>query len=99
MNNYTWFDTINSIIDARKTENPEVSYTARLFSKGLEQIAKKVAEESVEAALAALADDEAHFKDECADLLFHFMVLLNKKNVPLADVLTVLEKRHERKKQ
>lgn len=80
-------------ITARKSASPESSYTAKLISQGVEKCAKKLGEEAVEAALAAVAGDKAHLTAEAADVLYHLLVLLEAKGVALADVMKELERR------
>ena len=86
--------TLEGIINDRKSVNTEHSYTSSLFTKGINAIAQKVGEEAVELVIEAKDNDSVKFKDEAADLLFHYMVLLNFKNVRLNDIADVLEKRH-----
>jgi phosphoribosyl-ATP pyrophosphohydrolase/phosphoribosyl-AMP cyclohydrolase len=64
-----------------------------LAEKGLKKIAQKVGEEAVETVIAAMEDDTEAFKNEAADLLFHFLVLLQAKNIKLDDVIGVLKNR------
>lgn len=85
----------NLILD-RKANPQEGSYTNHLFNKGLNKIAQKVGEEAVEIVIEAKDNNDDLFKGEAADLLFHFLVLLAEKNIPLNDVLAVLKKRHQK---
>ncbi|MGL5758742.1 bifunctional phosphoribosyl-AMP cyclohydrolase/phosphoribosyl-ATP diphosphatase HisIE [Plesiomonas sp.] len=78
---------------ARKTVNPEISYTARLYAKGTKRIAQKVGEEGVETALAAVAGDKNELINESADLLYHLMVLLQDQDLQLRDVIKRLRER------
>jgi len=88
---------LEEIIAQRRLEaNPEGSYVARLFSKGLNKIAQKVGEEAVELVIESKDHDEKLFLNEAADLLFHFLILLNAKGHNLQDVTDVLKKRHEK---
>jgi phosphoribosyl-AMP cyclohydrolase / phosphoribosyl-ATP pyrophosphohydrolase len=82
------------VIEQRRTESPERSYTAKLFAAGLRHLAQKVGEEGVEVALAAVAESDAQLLSESADLLFHLMVLLRSRNLQLQDVVQVLAARH-----
>lgn len=84
---------LEKIIGERKNQSPETSYTAKLFSKGLNKIAQKVGEEAIELVIEAKDDNDELFKAEAADLLYHFMVLLAAKNVSLGEVLETLESR------
>jgi len=83
------------IVDRRREANPETSYVARLFSKGINKIAQKVGEEAVELVIEAKDHDEALFLNEAADLLFHYLILLNAKGYNLQDVTSVLKGRHK----
>ena len=84
---------LESTIAARRTASPESSYVASLIGRGLPTIARKLGEESVEAAVAALAGTREELVGEAADVLFHLMVLLAAKDVPLAEVLAELDRR------
>jgi phosphoribosyl-ATP pyrophosphohydrolase/phosphoribosyl-AMP cyclohydrolase len=75
-------------------EKPEDSYTARLLAEGPGRIAQKIGEEGVETALAAVTRDDAGLLGECADLLYHVMVLLKSRNLELSDVVEELRSRH-----
>lgn len=83
------------IVDRRREANPETSYVARLFNKGINKIAQKVGEEAVELVIEAKDHDEALFLNEAADLLFHYLILLNAKGYNLQDVTNVLKGRHK----
>ncbi len=83
-----------AIIEQRRGESAEHSYTARLFAGGPKRLAQKVGEEGVEVALAAVAESDEQLLSESADLLFHLMVLLSSKNLQLQDVVRVLAQRH-----
>jgi len=80
-------------VRARRSASPDISYTAKLLSQGIEKCAKKVGEEAVEAALAAVKGDREHLRLEAADLFYHLIVLLEASDLPLADVMRELEKR------
>ena len=86
-------DRLYAVIDSRKGADPETSYTARLFSRGREQIAKKLGEEAVETVIAAIENDRDHLIAESADLLFHLLVLLKARGVKLEDVEAALGQR------
>ncbi|MBL4595098.1 MAG: bifunctional phosphoribosyl-AMP cyclohydrolase/phosphoribosyl-ATP diphosphatase HisIE [Robiginitomaculum sp.] len=87
--------TLESLIETRKTADPEHSYTAKLLQSPLQRIAQKVGEEGVETALAAVAEPTEKLTEESADLVFHLMVLLAAKDIKLADVIQVLRQRHK----
>jgi phosphoribosyl-ATP pyrophosphohydrolase/phosphoribosyl-AMP cyclohydrolase len=87
---------LESIINDRKNNPSDSSYTSKLFAKGINKIAQKVGEEAVEVVIEAKDNDEDLFLNESADLLFHYMVLLSAKGYQLADVLAILEKRHNK---
>ena len=85
---------LQNIIKTRKNAPVSESYTAQLFQKGINKIAQKVGEEAVELVIEAKDSDDHLFKNEAADLLFHFLVLLEAKNVDLDQVIDVLQTRH-----
>ena len=74
-----------------------MSYTASLFKKGINKVAQKVGEEAVELVIEAKDDNKDLFLGEAADLLFHYLVLLEAKAYTLDEVLEVLIKRHQLK--
>ena len=86
---------LETLINARKTADPESSYTAKLLQGPLHKAAQKVGEEGVEAALAAIAETDDGLVYESADLIYHLMVLLAAKDVKLADVIAELQTRHK----
>lgn len=85
---------LEHIIAQRASANPEHSYTARLLGRGPRRVAQKVGEEGVEVALAGAAEPDAQLIAESADLVFHLLVLLRSRNIPLRRVLQELEARH-----
>ena len=87
---------LEDIISLRKRASPEESYVARLFDKGINAIAQKVGEEAVETVIEAKDNNRELFLNESADLLFHYLVLLNAKGSSLKDVVEVLKKRHSK---
>jgi phosphoribosyl-ATP pyrophosphohydrolase/phosphoribosyl-AMP cyclohydrolase len=89
-----FLDELADIIAARRLASPQESYTARLFAQGRLRIAQKVGEEGLEVALAGAAQDDDRVIEESADLLFHLLVLLNERGIPLRDVLSRLAARH-----
>ncbi|MGE0630082.1 MAG: phosphoribosyl-ATP diphosphatase [Hyphomicrobiaceae bacterium] len=80
-------------IRARRTESAEKSYTRQLLDAGPPKCARKFGEEAVEVIVAALGEDAAALTNEAADLIFHLLVLLESRQVPVDDVLAVLERR------
>jgi len=87
---------LEQVVAQRAAEKPEASYTSRLLEKGIAKVAQKVGEEGVETALAAVVESSDKVVDESADLLFHLLVLLRARGVPLRDVIARLESRHRR---
>ena len=83
------------VIEDRKKNPSEKSYTTSLFNEGLPKIAQKVGEEGTEVVVAALAQDDGRLIEEIADLTYHTLVLLSARGLAPADVLTELEKRHK----
>jgi phosphoribosyl-ATP pyrophosphohydrolase/phosphoribosyl-AMP cyclohydrolase len=90
-----FLDELELIIADRKKNPAEKSYTSSLFQKGINSIAQKVGEEAVELVIEAKDNDEKKFKNEAADLLFHYLVLLQSKNLLLEDIKQVLQERHK----
>ncbi|GAB4045680.1 bifunctional phosphoribosyl-AMP cyclohydrolase/phosphoribosyl-ATP diphosphatase HisIE [Spirosoma litoris] len=85
---------LQGIIHDRKVNPSEKSYTTTLFNRGVNKIAQKVGEEAVELVIEAKDNNDDLFKGEAADLLFHFLVLLEQKNIDLDDIVAVLQARH-----
>ena len=83
------------VIEDRKNNPAEKSYTASLFREGLPKIAQKVGEEGTEVVVAALAQDDQHLIEEVADLTFHTLVLLSARGLSPAYIVAELEKRHQ----
>ena len=95
MSDSSFLETLESVIERRLQESsPDGSYTARLAAQGTLKVAQKVGEEAVELAIAAAAQDRAHVAAEAADLLYHLLLLLNLRDLRLADVVAELESRH-----
>jgi len=86
---------LDALIRDRKAADPSSSYTAKLLQGPLVKAAQKVGEEGVETALAAVAETDAEFKGEAADLIYHLLVLLAAKDMPFEDVIEVLQDRHK----
>jgi phosphoribosyl-ATP pyrophosphohydrolase/phosphoribosyl-AMP cyclohydrolase len=89
-----FLNTLENVIHQRKIDMPEGSYTTSLFQKGINKIAQKVGEEAIELVIEAKDNNDNLFKNECADLLYHLMVLLEYKCIPLKEVIKILENRH-----
>ena len=84
---------LERIIQSRKANPNENSYTSKLFESGLNKIVQKVGEEAVELIIEAKDENPALFKAEAADLLYHFLVLLSAKNLELSDIIDTLKQR------
>lgn len=91
-----FLEYLEEIIRLRKLASVEESYVARLFSKGINKIAQKVGEEAVELVIEAKDNNNDLFINEAADLMFHYLLLLNAKGFTLQDVAAVLHKRHSK---
>lgn len=85
---------LESVIAQRYAERPSGTYTTYLFDKGVDKILKKVGEESAEVIIAAKNKDNDELRSEAGDLLFHLMVLLRERGLPLDDIMSELENRH-----
>lgn len=90
-----WLASLERIVADRATAPPDESYTARLLADGPAKAAQKVGEEGVEVALAAVSRDVDGLTEEAADLLFHLLVTLRSRDVPLSDVIDRLKRRHQ----
>ncbi len=86
-------DDLAQTIAARAAADPDTSWTAKLLSKGPEKCAEKFGEEAVEAIIEAVKGDRERLTSEAADVLFHLLVMLQSRNVPLADVMAELARR------
>lgn len=84
---------LEQIIAERRSASPDSSYVAQLNAKGLPKIAQKLGEEATEVVIAALSGSREELVGESADVLFHLLVLLGAKDIPLADVLAELDRR------
>ena len=89
-----FLSVLEKTIAHRIAEQPDGSYTARLFAQGPSRIAQKLGEEGVETALASVTRDDKGVIGECADLVYHLLVLLKARNLALADVVQELRSRH-----
>ena len=87
-------DALYALLQGRKEEKPEGSYTTYLFEKGLDKILKKVGEESTEVIIAGKAEDKAETVYEIADLAYHVMVLMVQMGITPADIHKELASRH-----
>ena len=87
-------DSLYSLLEGRKENMPEGSYTTYLFSKGIDKILKKIGEESTEVIIAAKADDKAETVYEIADLAYHIMVMMVEMGISVEDVKKELASRH-----
>lgn len=92
--NDNFLQQLEEIISDRKNNPSAQSYTSSLFEKGINKIAQKVGEEAVELVIEAKDNNDELFKNEAADLLFHYLVLLQAKGLTLDDILEVLKYRH-----
>ena len=88
-----FIDELQRTIKDREINPQEKSYVSSLFEKGINIMAQKVGEEAVETIIEAMNDNEKLFKEEAADLFFHYLILLRAKNISLEDIIQVLEKR------
>ena len=86
-------EDLDAIVRQRAAASPDVSYTAKLLSGGIERAAKKLGEEAVEAVIAAVSANEAELTKEVADVLYHLLVVMHGGNVSLGAVMQELEKR------
>lgn len=86
--------TLQQLIDQRKRDMPEGSYTTSLFEKGINKMAQKVGEEAVELVIEAMDSKDDLFLNEAADLMYHLLVLLSAKGYGINEVAEILEQRH-----
>ena len=91
---FGFLSELEEVIRERRENSPENSYVASLFDKGINKIAQKVGEEAVEVVIEAKDDSEELFLNESADLLFHYLILLQAKGYTLSDIVNVLKDRH-----
>jgi len=93
---YGFLSTLETLIKDRKENvNSEKSYVASLFKEGINKIAQKVGEEAVEVIIEAKDENDALFLNESADLLFHYLILLQAKEFRLQDVIAILKERQK----
>ncbi|MDD6800512.1 MAG: phosphoribosyl-ATP diphosphatase [Firmicutes bacterium] len=86
-------EALYAVVASRKEKPEEGSYTCYLFDKGLDKILKKVGEECAETIIAAKNGDNAELKNEICDLLYHLIVMMNERGLPLGDVMDELDAR------
>lgn len=92
---YGFLSQLESIItDRKENANSQTSYVSELFEKGINKIAQKVGEEAVEVVIEAKDDNDDLFLNESADLLFHYLILLQAKGFKLESVVEVIKSRH-----
>jgi len=91
-----FLDQLRTIIKDRKNNPSDKSYTTSLFAKGINKIAQKVGEEAVEIVIEAKDDNKDLFLGEAADLMFHYLILLEAKGYELDEVMEVLIARHKK---
>ncbi len=84
---------LEAVIAQRRSASPDESYVAKLHARGLPVIARKVGEEGVEVAVAALSGSREELTGEAADLVFHLIVLLGARDLGMEDVLRELDRR------
>ncbi len=84
---------LSATIESRRGADPDSSWTAKLLAKGPEKCAEKFGEEAIEAIIEAVKNDPEKLASECADVLYHMLVMLAARDVPLQAVLDVLEAR------
>jgi len=94
-----FIDHLKAIIKERKNNPSSKSYTSSLFASGINKVAQKVGEEAVEIVIEAKDDNKDLFLGEAADLLFHYLILLEAKEIELDEVLEVLIQRHQKQKR
>ncbi|MGF9700661.1 bifunctional phosphoribosyl-AMP cyclohydrolase/phosphoribosyl-ATP diphosphatase HisIE [Paenibacillus sp. MABNR03] len=87
---------LESVIAERERERPEGAYTTYLFDKGVDKILKKIGEEASETIIAAKNKDNDELRLEVSDLMYHLLVLLQERKLPLDDIMAELSRRHER---
>jgi phosphoribosyl-ATP pyrophosphohydrolase/phosphoribosyl-AMP cyclohydrolase len=90
-----WLNQLKNVIKDRHQNPSDVSYTASLFKKGRNKIAQKVGEEAVELVIEAMDNNNHLFKEEAADLLFHYLVLLEDRGIDFDEIIGVLQERHK----
>ena len=97
-NSTSFLFELEGIISDRKNNPTDTSYTSDLFKKGINKIAQKVGEEAIELVIEAKDDNKELFVNEAADLLYHYLILLQAKNSSLKEIVGILEERNKGKK-
>ena len=92
--NLAFIGELERVIDERRVDGDDSSYTRKLFNRGTPFIAQKVGEEAVELAIAAVQGDKTRTVSEAADLVYHLLVLLDANELSLSDVANELADRH-----
>ncbi len=87
---------LEDVIALRSKVSADESYTARMLAKGINKVAQKVGEEAIELVIEAKDNNKELFLGEAADLMFHYLLLLNAKGFKLQEVIDVLQKRHSK---
>ena len=93
---YGFLSILENIINERKLSKSNKSYVSKLFSEGQNRIIQKVGEEAVELLIESKDNNKQKFIEESADLLFHFLILLNKKNIKLDEIVNELQLRNKK---
>ena len=93
--NLLFLKTLQNIIEQRRREMPDGSYTTSLFNSGIGRIAQKVGEEAVETVIEAMTGNDERLLYEASDLIYHLMVLLTYKGYRIEDLAGELKKRHK----
>ena len=95
VNEKSFLYILEDIIQSRIMKSSSKSYVSNLFKKGIDKIAQKVGEEATELVIASKNKDDKHFIEESADLLFHFLIILQKKGYKITDVISELKTRNK----
>ncbi len=96
MTDFTLADLARTIAERARAADAETSYTARLIAAGVEKCARKFGEEAVEATIAAIGESDAALTAEAGDVLYHLLVLLQVRGIPLDAVMAELKSRTQR---
>lgn len=96
MENQNALYSLSEVIKQRKENPEEGSYTCYLFEKGIEKILKKCGEENSEMIIAAMKNDKDELANEICDLLYHILVMMEEREVPLDTVMAILDERSKK---